>query len=212
MAIFNDAVITNAGKEIIAKVIKERGTIQFTGIAAGTGIYTETEKSKDSIRGMVSLKKTLKVFPINSIQYDGDFVVLRGVVENTSFTSNQCITEIGLLAEDGEGSILYSVSTAEKPLNIPAYNGSYAYNVTQEAYIAVSGDLQITVKRSEGVYALSEDLEILQKKQKEELSKYALGKGIELFVDGEGILNIIYDDGTEEGEEETGNEADNQSS
>ena len=33
MAIFNDAVITNAGKEIIAKVIKERGTIQFTGIA-----------------------------------------------------------------------------------------------------------------------------------------------------------------------------------
>lgn len=202
MAVFNDAFITNAGKEIIAKVIKEKGTIQFTGIAVGTGIYTETEKSKSSVEEMVSLKKTLKVFPINSIQHDGDFVILRGVVENTSFTSNQCITEIGLLVEDGQDGVLYSVSTAEKPLNIPAYNGSYAYNVTQEAYIAISGDLQITVKRGEDVYALSEDLEFLQKKQEEALSKYVLGEGLELFVDSDGILNVTYDDETKEGEEE----------
>ena len=209
MAIFNDAVITNAGKNLIAKVLENKGTLQFTGIAAGTGLYTESEKSMGSIEAMAALKKTLAVFQINSIQYKGEAVILKGVIENTSFTSNQCITEIGLLAEDGQGSILYSVATAEKPLNIPAYNGSYAYSVTQEIYIAVSGGLQITVKRGENVYVLSEDFEIFQKEQEEALSKCALGEGLTFFVDNDGILNVTYDDGIEEGEEETENEADN---
>ena len=46
----------------------------------------------------------------------------------------------------------------------------------------------------------------------EAIEKCVQGSGLTLFVDDEGILNVTYDDGTEEGEEETGNEADNQSS
>ena len=205
MAIFNDAVITKAGKRLIAKVLENKGMLQFTGIVAGTGIYTETEKSKESLEAMMALKRTLTVFPVNSIQYKGETVILKGVIENTSFVSNQCITEMGLFVEDGQDSILYSVATAEKPLNIPAYNGSYTYSVTQEIYISVCGDLQITVKRGENVYALSEDFETFQKEQRESLLKYALGEGLTFFVDADGILNVTYDDGEGETESETDN-------
>ena len=45
-----------------------------------------------------------------------------------------------------------------------------------------------------------------------ELSHTVQGEGLTFSVDNDGILNVTYDDGTEEGEEGTENEADNQSS
>jgi len=49
--------------------------------------------------------------------------------------------------------------------------------------------------------ALNENTEKIEA----ELSHTVQGEGLTFFMDDEGILNITYDDGTEEGEEETGN-------
>ena len=46
MAIFRDAVITDAGKEATEKLIVSTGTLQFTGFAVGTGTYTKAEKEE----------------------------------------------------------------------------------------------------------------------------------------------------------------------
>ncbi len=159
MAVFRNAVITDAGKEATERLIGSTGTLQFTGFATGTGTYTKAEKEEVSVRKMQSLKKILKVYEINSISRKDGIVVLKSIIENTGFTSSQSITEIGLVANDGANDILYSVSVAEKPLNIPEYNGIYTYTVTQEAYVAISRDLNVTVEQSEGVYALAEDLQ-----------------------------------------------------
>ena len=43
----------------------------------------------------------------------------------------------------------------------------------------------------------------------EAIEKCVQGSGLTFFVDNDGILNVTYDDGTEEGEEGTENEADN---
>ena len=53
--------------------------------------------------------------------------------------------------------------------------------------------------------ALNENTEKIEA----ELSHTVQGEGLTFFVDNEGILNVTYDDGTEEGEEGTENEADN---
>ena len=163
MAVFNDACITDAGREMMERLISEAGTMQFTGIAVGTGTYTKAEKEESSIREMTALKKLLKVYDINSVSKKEGLVILKSIIENTGFTSSQSITEIGLIANDGREAILYSVSIAEKPLNIPEYNGTYTYTVTQEAYVAISRDLKIIVTQDKGVYALAEDIQKLIK-------------------------------------------------
>lgn len=56
--------------------------------------------------------------------------------------------------------------------------------------------------------ALNENTEKIEA----ELSHTVQGEGLTFSVDNDGILNVTYDDGTEEGEEGTENEADNQSS
>ena len=53
--------------------------------------------------------------------------------------------------------------------------------------------------------ALNENTEKIEA----ELSHTVQGEGLTFFVDNEGILNVTYDDGIEEGEEGTENEADN---
>ena len=159
MAVFRDAVITDAGKEATERLIVSTGTLQFTGFAAGTGTYTKAEKEESSLKEMTSLKKLLKVYDINSITKKDGTVILKSIIENTDFTSSQSITEIGLVANDGENDILYSIAVAENPLNIPEYNGVYTYTVTQEAYVAISRDLNVTIERPGEVYALAEDLE-----------------------------------------------------
>ncbi len=163
MAVFNDACITDAGREMMERLISEAGTMQFTGIAVGTGTYTKAEKEESSIREMIALKKLLKIYDINSVSKKDGLVILKSIIENTGFTSSQSITEIGLIASDGRENILYSVSVAEKPLNIPEYNGTYTYTVTQEAYVAISRDLKIIVIQDKGVYALAEDVQKLVK-------------------------------------------------
>ena len=52
----------------------------------------------------------------------------------------------------------------------------------------------------------------IKKQMEAGLSNAVQGEGLTFFVDDEGILNVTYDDGTEEGEEETENGEDNQSS
>ena len=53
--------------------------------------------------------------------------------------------------------------------------------------------------------ALNENTEKIEA----ELSHTVQGEGLTFSVDNDGILNVTYDDGTEEGEEGTENEADN---
>ena len=67
MAVFRDAVITDAGKEATEKLIVSTGTLQFTGFAVGTGTYTKAEKEEASLKEITSLKKLLKVYDVNSI-------------------------------------------------------------------------------------------------------------------------------------------------
>ena len=101
MAVFNDACITDAGREMMERLISEAGKMQFTGIAVGTGTYTKAEKEESSIREMTALKKLLKVYDINSVSKKEGLVILKSIIENTGFTSSQSITEIGLIANDG---------------------------------------------------------------------------------------------------------------
>ncbi len=213
MAVFRDAVITDAGKEATEKLIVSTGTLQFTGFAVGTGTYTKAEKEEASLKEMTSLKKLLKVYDVNSITKKDGIVILKSIIENTDFTSSHSITEIGLVANDGENDILYSIAVAENPLNIPGYNGVYTYTVTQEAYVAISRDLNVTIERPGEVYALAEDLETYVKDlsfdkasntlsmakgdgTKKEIQLYNIKSEIALLAAGQTSVVFNFDGGT----------------
>ena len=204
MTNFRKARLT-AGGEILAA--KSGINVEFTKVESGCGIYIQDE----DVGNLTGLKDKKQTFVINSINRKEDMLVkLKFVISNKDLQESYLLTEIGIFANDPDkGEILYAVCCAvpEDSQKVLRYNGEFISNMVMSVNIKVSGESTVSFNSS-GVFALQEDFEELQRNQKEELSKYALGKGIELFVDSEGTLNIIYDDG----EEETGNEADNQSS
>ncbi|HBA70236.1 MAG TPA: hypothetical protein DCZ40_12900 [Lachnospiraceae bacterium] len=183
--------------------------VEFTKVETGCGIYRQDE----DVGILTGLKDKKQTFTINSISRKEDALVkLNFVISNRYLQESYLLTEIGIFANDPDkGEILYAVcsSIPEDSQKVLRYNGEFISNIVMSVNIKVSGESTVSFNAS-GVFALQEDFEELQRNQEEALSKYALGKGIELFVDNEGILNITYDDGTEEEEGQDG--TDNQGS
>lgn len=181
--------------------------VEFTKVETGCGIYRQDE----DVGILTGLKDKKQTFTINSISRKEDALVkLNFVISNRYLQESYLLTEIGIFANDPDkGEILYAVcsSIPEDSQKVLRYNGEFISNIVMSVNIKVSGESTVSFNAS-GVFALQEDFEELQRNQEEALSKYALGKGIELFVDNEGILNITYDDGTEgeEGQDGTDNQ------
>lgn len=163
MAKFREVVITKLGLALITAT-QSGGTIEFTGLKIGNGIYSGTEVLED----MTALKSVQKTFGISGITRNNAVVKIRSVVSNEDVTEGYYITEIGLFAKDSNGTeILYAIFIAEsdKADYFPPYE-EFPQNMTLEIYISAAGvDESVTFTASiiEGIYATVEDLEAHKK-------------------------------------------------
>lgn len=159
MAKFKDVVITKLGLALITAT-QSGGTIEFTGLKIGNGIYDGTEVLEDR----TALKNVQKTFGISGITRQDSVVKIRSVVSNEGVTEGYYITEIGLFAKDSTGSeMLYAIFIAEtdRADYFPPYE-DFPQNMTLEIYITAVGvaeGVTFTASIVEGVYATVEDLE-----------------------------------------------------
>ncbi|MCI5996091.1 MAG: phage tail protein [Blautia sp.] len=170
---YNNPVITNAGRELIARAQAGEIKVAFTRVAVGNGAYTDDEKAAANLQEMTALKSQK-----NSYRLSGIDVISRKAVKVTAMITNQdpetsdvlidqdyYITEMGLYAkpQGGEDSteILYSitVSSGEYGDYMPAYDGSSPAQIIQEYVIAVSNAAQIVIQTENGSVAMAKDLE-----------------------------------------------------
>lgn len=159
MAKFKNVVITNSGLALITAT-QNGGTIEFTGLKMGNGIYYGSEVLED----MTALKSVKKTLGITGIIRNGSVLKIRSVVTNEGVTEGYYITEIGLFAKDASGKeILYAIFIAEtdRADYFSPYE-EFPQSMTLEIYISAAGvDESVTFTASiiEGVYATVEDLE-----------------------------------------------------
>ena len=139
MAEFNGFILTNKGRELLAKAIAGE-TLTFTKISFGDGLY---EGDKKEIQELAGLKN---VFFINQIKKTGvGQVSLRAVITNRAVETGYHIKEIGIYAVCGnEEEVLYAYNTAVEADYLPPFNGNNLIELEYQNYIVIDQAEKVT--------------------------------------------------------------------
>lgn len=173
---FRSAVMTDAGAELLTKAQAGQVKIEFTRLAVGDGIYTQDEKSIDSLKIRTGLKSARYSYTFSDVDPFSKYSVkLTALITNqdpvtkeTIVTEGFYINEMGLYAKPEGGSpseeVLYSIVVTAAEGNgdfMPAYNGSNLAQISQDYFVTVSNSAEVTID-TKGAALLVEDAYILR--------------------------------------------------
>lgn len=193
MTNFKRTQLTALGEALAGKAGVD---IVFTKVEAGSGTYGDSE----GVYEATALKNPVQTVNISDVVRKSDTLInMKFVISNKEIKKSYLLTEIGIYAKDPDaGEILYALCYAlpQDSQEVLAYNGEFVSSIIMSVNIQVSGSAVATILQNEG-YALQQDLEELRAAVEMNMKRYAIGEGIELSVDENGILNVTYDDGEE---------------
>ena len=155
MAEFSGFVLTNKGRELLAKAVAGE-TLTFTKISFGDGLY---EGDKKEIEELAGLKNT---FFINQIKRTGaGQVSLRAVITNRAVETGYHIREIGIYAVCGsEEEVLYAYNAAVEADYLPPFNGNNLIELEYQNYIVIDQAENVTaVIDTSATYLTKEEAE-----------------------------------------------------
>ncbi len=157
---FNNAVITNAGAQVITRAqAGEETRIEFTHIAIGDGVYEESEKTMQFLQGQTALRSQKNIYALSDINIHSEHSVkVTALITNqnpatgeTLIDEGYFINEMGLFAKIWEGEncteILYSIAitSGEHGDFMPPYNGYNPAQIIQDYFATVSNSADITI-------------------------------------------------------------------
>lgn len=200
--------LTDAGKDMLSRMLSGKITINFTKIQMGDGDL----KTNQTITSMIELVNVVKTLDIQSVEVsEENIVTIKAVFDNSDLKSGFYFKEKGVWATDGQSEILFAYGNARSAAQ---YINSSTVELVEKQIISIYKTLQdvntqINIKLKSGVYATQEDLEETEKELQKQINEIKnnlnKGSGIEFSVEN-GILIVTYDDGIEEDETEEGSE------
>lgn len=154
MAGWNNAIMTDVGEALQAKVNAGLTKLTFTKIKVGSGVSTTNAQALTDV--IASKWETINF----TVKRDGKIVTVDTFITNTEITEAFRMTEIGLFARDPDkGEVLYAYLTDSDPDRMPAEGGSTV--VSQELSLGMtfsnSGNVTLTVNM--GALVTREQLE-----------------------------------------------------
>lgn len=139
-----DLVITEAGQELIAKMIAGTSTVTFTRIRT-----TDHDYSGIDLKGLTSLEDVKQESLISSIERTNSTMVeIIAAVNNSELIDGYYIRAVGLYAKDEDmDEVLYGVSIeADNPDYLPGFNGHTVSGVTYRINTKVDVSSQVTLE------------------------------------------------------------------
>ena len=152
MANYIGWILTNKGRELLAKAINNETKINITKFKIGAGYNTGND------RELTDLLDKRNEFPVNSYERKEN-----GIVEFTFMVSNKTgtgestitnsykISEMGIYAQDDSGTeILYAYNKGTDGDYIPVYNGKNAIDIVEKCIIIIdqAATLNVTIDDS----------------------------------------------------------------
>lgn len=163
--IFNDAVMTAAGKALLSREIAGECMIQITRMAIGSGVYADAEKTPDALQEVTGLKNEMQSTGLSSLKrHDKASVMVSGVFTNDNVDTAYHINEIGLFAQerDNKGTeVLYSVAVVagQEGEIMPASEGKNPVRIIQDWIVTVSNSASVTIESlPDGAFAMASDV------------------------------------------------------
>ena len=147
MANYIGWILTNKGRELLAKAINNETKINITKFKIGAGYNTGND------RELTDLLDKRNEFPVNSYERkENGIVEFTFIVSNKTGTGESIITnsykisEMGIYAQDDSGTeILYAYNKGTDGDYIPVYNGKNAIDIVEKCIIIIDQDANLNV-------------------------------------------------------------------
>ncbi len=160
--IFKNAVMTDAGRELLSRETAGECMLQITRMAIGSGIYTSGEKKKEMLQKLTMLKDEKQSVEISAIKRrDKTSIVVTATFTNDDTETAYNINEIGLFAQEkGEQGteVLYSIAVSSEELGevMPVGKGKDPIRIVQDWIVTVSDSANVTIQAlTDGAFALA---------------------------------------------------------
>lgn len=143
MAQMLNTVITKKGHNLMTKLIAGTATAQFTKIS--TSSATLTQPQLENLTVLAEVKQSTLVSKV--LRTNNATVIVEGAINNDGLAVGYYLKAIGLYATDPqEGEILYSVTIAETPDYVPAFNGLTSTGIYLKLYTTVSNSSNVSIE------------------------------------------------------------------
>ena len=154
MAEFNSHIITNAGRNLLARALAGEGKIIFTKAAFGD------QKHSGNLREVTELKNKKLDLNVMNIRNDNGTAILTVQISNENVEQSFQTEEFGVYAkiEGDVTEILYSYTTAVSADTFPNNRLGKTYESIQDIYMAISSDVEAEIYVRDGVIYLTRDI------------------------------------------------------
>ena len=154
MADFNSHIITNAGRNLLARALAGEGKVLFTKAAFGD------QKHSGNLREVTELKNKKLDLNVMNIRNDNGTAVLTVQISNENVEQSFQTEEFGVYAKiEGDiTEILYLYTTAVSADTFPNNRLGKTYESIQDIYMAISSDIEAEIYVRDGVIYLTRDI------------------------------------------------------
>lgn len=154
MADFNSHIITNAGRNLLARALAGEGKVLFTKAAFGD------QKHSGNLREVTELKNKKLDLNVMNIRNDNGTAVLTVQISNQNVEQSFQTEEFGVYAkiENDVSEVLYSYTTAVSADTFPNNRLGKTYESIQDIYMAISSDVEAEIYVRDGVIYLTRDI------------------------------------------------------
>ena len=155
---FNQSVITNKGRTLMAKLLSGRATATFTKMSTSTTVYQVAQ-----LAALTSVTGVRQTSTVQAKPNNGATVSVEAAFDNKGLTSGYDVNTVALYATDpDEGEILYAVTTAKENGYMPADTGVSSTGLVVRFYTEVGNASQVNMQVDSASFATKGDIKELQ--------------------------------------------------
>ncbi len=142
MATYNQFVVTDAGRALLAKAVANKGTFTISSIKTSSHTYAQS-----AIAALTSLEDIRQSFPLASATtVDSTTIKLEFNVTNVGLAASYTLATLGVYAKYNSSETLFAVSTADNPDVMNAEQaGALVRNILTTVYIKTSNASSISI-------------------------------------------------------------------
>lgn len=161
MATYNQFVVTDAGRALLAKAVANKGTFTISSIKTSSHTYSQSE-----IAALTSLADVKQSFPLASATtVDSTTVKLQFNVTNVGLATSYTLATLGVYATYNGSETLFAVSTANDPDIMNAEQaGALVRNILTTIYIKTANASSISIAVDMDTYVTKAMLDAAEKK------------------------------------------------
>lgn len=161
MATYNQFVVTDAGRALLAKAVANKGTFTVPSIKTSSHTYTQS-----AIAALASLDDIRQSFPLASATtVDSTTIKLEFNVTNVGLSASYTLATLGVYATYNNSETLFAVSTANDPDVMNAEQaGALVRNILTTVYIKTSNASSISIAVAMDTYVTKAMLDAAETK------------------------------------------------